>query len=188
MMDELESPEIETTGSRLVYENRWMRLREDTIRRRDGTESIYGVVEKPDFAVIVPLEEDGSLHMVEQYRYPVGGRFWEFPQGAWEGSPDADPLDVARGELREETGLTAAEMIHAGWLHEGYGYANHRFHVFLAKGLTQGEKALEPEEAGLISRRVSPAELTAMICEGLVTDSGTMAAIALLRVKGLLAL
>ena len=65
---------IETTSTRLVYENRWMRVREDMIRRRDGSSGIYGVVEKPDFVVIVPVEDDGRLHLVEQYRYPVKGR------------------------------------------------------------------------------------------------------------------
>ena len=54
-----------------------MRVREDTIRRRDGSTGIYGVVAKPDFVVIVPVEDDGRVHLVEQYRYPVKGRYWE---------------------------------------------------------------------------------------------------------------
>src|SRR5437660_3306264 len=102
--------EIDTISTRLAYENRWMRLREDQIRRGDGSSGIYCVVEKPDFALIVPKEDDGRLHLVEQFRYPVQGRYWEFPQGSWEQMPNADPLDVARGELREETGLVASKM------------------------------------------------------------------------------
>lgn len=62
---------IETTSTRLVYESRWMRVREDTIRRRDRSIGIYCVVEKPDFVVIAPVEDDGRLHLVEQYRYPA---------------------------------------------------------------------------------------------------------------------
>src|SRR5215831_20761418 len=119
-----ESVNIETTSTRLVYENRWMRVREDTIRRRDGSIGIYGVVEKPDFVVIVPLEDDGRVHLVEQYRYPVKGRYWELPQGSWEQAPRAEPLEMARGELREETGLEAARMIYAGHLFEACGYSN----------------------------------------------------------------
>jgi ADP-ribose pyrophosphatase len=87
-----------------------MRVREDTIRRRDGSNGIYGVVEKHDFVVIIPVENDGRLYLVEQFRYPVQGRYWEFPQGSWEQIEGADPLEMARGELREETGLDAAEM------------------------------------------------------------------------------
>ena len=67
-----------------------MRVREDMIRRRDGSTGIYGVVEKPDFVVIVPVEDDGRVHLVEQYRYPVKGRYWEFPQGSWEREPGVD--------------------------------------------------------------------------------------------------
>jgi ADP-ribose pyrophosphatase len=72
--------DIETLGTRTVYESRWMRVREDSIRRRDGSEGIYGIVEKPDFVVIVPLEADRRIHLVQQYRYAVGARYWEFPQ------------------------------------------------------------------------------------------------------------
>jgi ADP-ribose pyrophosphatase len=116
-----EAGAIETTGTRIVDENRWMRLREDTIRRRDGSSGIYSVVEKPDFVVVVPVEADGRLHLVEQFRYPVQGRYWEFPQGSWEQTPGADPLDIARGELREETGLEADELTYAGHLLEACG-------------------------------------------------------------------
>jgi ADP-ribose pyrophosphatase len=69
--------DIETLGTRVVYENRWTRVREDAIRRRVGWEGIYGVVEKPDFMVIVSVEEDGRIYLGQQYRYPVGGRYWE---------------------------------------------------------------------------------------------------------------
>jgi len=80
-----------------------MRVREDAIRRRDGSSGIYGVVEKPDFVVIVPVDDDGRLHLVEQFRYPVKGRYWELPQGSWEEVAGADPLGcgarrIARGD------------------------------------------------------------------------------------------
>ena len=63
--------DITTTGTRVVYENRWMRVREDAIRRRDGSAGIYGVVDKPDFVVIAPVEA-GVVHLVQQFRYPAG--------------------------------------------------------------------------------------------------------------------
>src|SRR5690606_40202583 len=71
---------MQTLGSREVYANSWMTVREDAIRRPDGSRGIYGVVDKPDFALIIPLDERGRLHLVEQYRYPLGLRRWEFPQ------------------------------------------------------------------------------------------------------------
>src|SRR5882762_8060976 len=111
--------DIVTTGTRIVYENRWMRVREDGIRLRDGSTGIYGVIEKSDF-VIVAAFEAGRLHLVEQFRYPVGGRYWELPQGASEQAPGADPLDVARAELREEAGIEAEHLTYAGSLFLAY--------------------------------------------------------------------
>jgi ADP-ribose pyrophosphatase len=177
--------DITTTGTSVVYENRWMRVREDTIRRRDGSDGLYGVVEKPDFVVIVPL--DGNrLHLVEQFRYPVGARYWELPQGSWEEAPDADPLELARGELQEETGLRAAKMIEVGHLFEAYGYSTQGYHIFLASDLSQAEADRPQEEQDIVSRVFSVAEVERMICEGVIKDSVTVAVFGLLRLKGLL--
>lgn len=177
-------PDIERVSSRLVYENRWMRVREDAIRRRDGSDGIYGYIEKDDFVVVVPVHEDGSVTMVEQYRYPVGARFWEFCQGMW-GGPGADPRLVAAHELAEETGLVAATLTEAGYLYEGYGTMRQGFRVFLATGLAQGAARPEIEEQDLISRRVPRAELDRMMRECEVKDSVSVAAWGLLLIKGL---
>jgi beta-phosphoglucomutase-like phosphatase (HAD superfamily)/8-oxo-dGTP pyrophosphatase MutT (NUDIX family) len=158
--------DIETLGTRIVYENRWMRVREDAIRRRDGSGGIYGVVEKPDFAVIVPVEDDGRIHLVQQYRYPVQARYWEFPQGAWEETPGADPAEVARGELQEETGLIATQMVHAGHLFEAYGYSNQGYHVYIASGLQDGFAGLDHEEQDLTTRMFPLHEVERMIRDG----------------------
>ncbi len=175
-------PDIETTGTRVVYENRWMRVREDTIRRRDGSHGIYGVVEKDDFVVVVPVWPDGSVQLVQQYRYPVGARHWEFCQGMW-GGPDADLREAAAHELAEETGLSAASLVDAGLLHMAYGTVRQAFRTFLATGLTQGEPRPESEEQDLITRRVPRAELDRMLREGEFVDSVSVAAWGLLLVK-----
>jgi ADP-ribose pyrophosphatase len=178
-------PEITTTSTRIVYRNRWMRVREDAIRRRDGTAGTYGVVEKPDFVTIAAIES-GMLHLVEQYRHPIQGRYWELPQGSWEHQPSADPLDVARGELREETGIEADEMIYAGHLFEACGYCTQGYHVFLAKGLRKGSPSLENEEQGLLTRAFPLPEVEAMITGGVIKDATTVAALGLLRLRRLL--
>ncbi|MGE0222679.1 MAG: NUDIX domain-containing protein [Acetobacteraceae bacterium] len=178
--------DIKMISTRVVYENRWMRVREDAIRRRDGSEGIYGVVEKPDFVVIAPLEADGRLHLVQQFRYPVGGRYWELPQGSWEGAPGSDPLAVARGELREETGLDAAEMLYAGHLFQGYGYATQGYHIFLARGLTCIEATREQEEQDLVTSPFATAEVERMISSGEIKDATTVATFGLLRLMGLI--
>jgi ADP-ribose pyrophosphatase len=178
-------PEITTLSTRLVYENRWMRVREDAIRRRDGSAGIYGVVEKPDFVVIAALEED-RVQLVEQYRYAVGARYWELPQGSWEMNPSIDPHELARRELQEETGLYAETLTYAGHLFQGYGYSSQGYHVFLATGLRQEPVQLEHEEQGLISRPFELTEVEYMIRYGTIKDATIVAALGLLRLKRLL--
>ncbi len=113
---------MEQVSSRVVYRNRWMTVREDEIRHPDGSPGIYGVVEKPDSALVLPRHRDG-FWLVEQFRYPAGRRAWEFPQGTWAGDAIGDQAALARHELAEETGLRAASMTHLGHLYEAYGYA-----------------------------------------------------------------
>jgi 8-oxo-dGTP pyrophosphatase MutT (NUDIX family) len=163
------------TDTRIVYENRWMRLHEDRTERADGTPGLYAWVEKPPAAVIVPLDGDG-VWLVEQYRHPIGKRFWEFPQGAWEDDPGAVPEDLARGELAEETGLRAGRLEHLGTLFFAYGMSDQAFDVWRATELVPGEQALEDTEHGLRAGRFAVDELEAMIAGGSVRDAATVAA------------
>ncbi|AOW20444.1 NUDIX domain-containing protein [Urechidicola croceus] len=177
--------EIKQLATKIVYQNKWMTVREDKIEFPSGQQSIYGVVEKPDFVVIVAIE-DGFVHLVEQYRYTVKQRLWEFPQGSWEAKEDIDPLDVAKGELQEETGLTAEEMIYAGSQYLAYGFSSQKYHVFLAKGLTKGTQNLDPEEEGLITSKFGIEEFEQMIINGTIKDATTLCAYSLLKLKRLI--
>ena len=76
---------IRQLSSRVVYRNPWMTVREDEIERDNGTRGIYGVVEKCDSAIVIPIEGD-DVYLVEQYRYPVGMKTLEFPREAWNGT------------------------------------------------------------------------------------------------------
>ena len=104
---------MRTVSSREVYRNRWMTVREDEVEMLDGTRGIYGVVDKTDFALVVPVDT-GGVWMVEQHRYPVGERCWEFPQGTWGEGRSGSPEQLARAELAEETGLRAVRLDHLG--------------------------------------------------------------------------
>ncbi|NUT99650.1 MAG: NUDIX hydrolase, partial [Saccharothrix sp.] len=134
---------METLGSREVYANPWMTVREDPIRRADGTTGIYGVVDKPDYALVIPLDGE-RLRLVEQYRYPLGMRRWEFPQGTAPERADTDPLALAERELREETGLRAGKLVELGLLDVAPGMSSQRGRVFLATELTEGFHEREP--------------------------------------------
>jgi 8-oxo-dGTP pyrophosphatase MutT (NUDIX family) len=163
------------TDTRIVYENRWMRLHEDRTERADGTPGLYAWVEKPPAAVIVPVEGD-HVWLVEQHRHPVGARFWEFPQGAWEDAPGAAPEELARGELAEETGLRAGRLEHLGRLFFAYGMSDQAFDVWRATELSEGDQALEETEAGLAVGRFATEEFEAMIASGAVRDAASVAA------------
>jgi ADP-ribose pyrophosphatase len=141
---------IKTLSSREVYRNPWLRLREDEIERSNGARGIYGVVEKDDCAIIIPIEGE-TVYLIEQFRYTIQQRALELPQGGWE-TADVDPEELARGELREETGLTAASMTFLGSMWIAYGFARQKQHVFLATGLTEAGTDPDPEEHDLVLR------------------------------------
>jgi ADP-ribose pyrophosphatase len=128
----------------------------------------------------------GNWHRVEQYRYPVKGRYWELPQGVWEQSPNTDLLEVARGELQEETGLIAAQMVRVGHLFEAYSSSNQGYYIFVATKLRPAEHAAAQEEQDLITMRFALAQVERMICDGEIKDATTVAAPGPLRLKGLL--
>jgi 8-oxo-dGTP pyrophosphatase MutT (NUDIX family) len=173
---------LRVTASRTVYENRWMRLREDETVLPDGSAGVYAVVEKAPAAVIVPRDGE-HLWLVNQYRHPVGERFWELPQGAWDDRPGAPAEEIARGELAEETGLRAGTMERLGRLFFAYGLSDQRFDVWLATDLTEGEQALEDTEQGLVVGRFSLSEVDAMLLDGRIGDAASVAAIGLMRLR-----
>ncbi len=174
---------IKTISSREVYRNPWTSVREDVIERENGQRGIYGVVDKDPASIIIPLDvtaEGEFVYLIEQFRYTVGARHWELPQGGWE-TAEVVPEEMARGELKEETGLTAERMTHLSTLQIAYGVMNQRHHVFLAEGLTMGEPDPDVEESDLIVRRVGVAEFEEMIVDGTIVDNCSVAAWGLYR-------
>jgi 8-oxo-dGTP pyrophosphatase MutT (NUDIX family) len=165
---------ITTLASREVYRNHWMRVREDEILRSDGNKGIYGVVEKHDAAIILPIDQ-GRVWLVEQFRYTIGKLALELPQGGWEMEVD-HPEELARGELKEETGLEAAEMTCLGELWIAYGFTRQRQHVFLATGLKHAENKLDAEEHDLVVRSFAVEEFEEMMRNGVIRDGCTLAA------------
>lgn len=170
---------IRQLSSRLVYENPWLSLREDRIERPDGSQGIYSVVDRPDYVVVIPAE-DGGFHMVDQYRYPIGGRYWEFPQGCFPDRRPVDPVELAHRELSEETGLRAGSLLDLGHLFGWHGASGQAFTAFLATDLTQGQAHREIEEQDMRHEWFTRAEFERMIRDGRVKDNSTLAAYALL--------
>ncbi|CAM3087224.1 ADP-ribose pyrophosphatase [Mycobacterium intermedium] len=176
-------PFIEPVASREIYRNPWMVLREDDIRRPDGSSGIYAVVDKPTYALVIPY--DGRrFRLVEQFRYPVGARRWEFPQGTAPGLAELEPAELARRELREETGLLAASMEALGQVDIAPGMTSQRGWVFLATGISEGEAAREHEEQDMRSEWFARDEVERMIRAGVIVDSQSIAAYGLFLLRG----
>ncbi|MCD2189258.1 NUDIX domain-containing protein [Actinomycetospora soli] len=174
---------METTGSREIYANPWMTIREDTFLRPDGGHGIYGVVDKPHYALVIALEGDRMM-LVEQFRYPIGLRRWEFPQGTAPDRATMDPAELAARELREETGLTARSWHPLGLLDVAPGLSSQRGRAFLATDLVPGEPDREDTEADMRAAWFSRHEFEDMVRAGEITDAQSIAAYALLLLSG----
>ncbi len=174
-------------SSRQVYANPWMTVREDAVRRADGSDGIFGVVDKPTAAIVVPLDGgpvDGRLHLVEQFRYPVGSRRWEFPMGTAPDRAELDPAELAVRELAEETGLVAGRMELLGHVDVAPGMCSQRSHVFLATELTAGATSREHTEQDMRTGWFPVAEFEAMVRRSEIVDAQSLAAYLMLRLRG----
>ncbi|WP_353809313.1 NUDIX domain-containing protein [Agromyces sp. SYSU T00194] len=170
-------PQWRTLASRVAYENRWIRVREDQVEGPHGR-GVYGVVEMRHPAVfVVALDEAERVCLVSLARYPTGKQSWEVPAG---GSDGEDPLVAAQRELAEETGLAAAEWTRLGGMDALNGIADAPEHVFLARGLAPAAdaRASQQEEGIADVRWVGFGEALAMIASGAIDDGESIAALA----------
>ncbi len=162
-------------SSRIVWENDWMSLNEDDVINPGGGRNRYGWVHFKNLAVaILPLDDDGNTWLVGQQRYTLNDYSWELPMG---GAPfDEDPLDAARRELREETGLVAADWSELMRLHTSNSITDESAVVYVAKDLSQGETEFEEME-DLEVRKLPLAEAVDMARNGAITDAISVAAL-----------
>lgn len=159
----------------LKYENPWISVSEHKVLNPSGKPGIYGVVSFKNLAIgILPLDQDYNTWLVGQWRYPLNEYSWEIPEGG--GPLGIDPLESARRELKEETGLIAGKYTVLGHIHTSNSVCNESGILYLAQDLTQTEA--EPEEnEDLQIRKLPFSEAHQMVMDGRITDSLSMAAI-----------
>lgn len=171
-----------TLESRQIYENNWIKLTEHQVINPAGGPGIYGEVHFNNYAIgILPLDEDMNTWLVGQYRFPLKAYSWEIPEGG--GTLDLSPLEGAKRELLEETGLMATDWKEIQRMHLSNSVSDELAVIFIARGLTMGQS--QPEETEqLVLRKVHFDEAYDMVINGTITDSMSVAA--LLKTKILL--
>ncbi|MFC5314124.1 NUDIX domain-containing protein [Azospirillum rugosum] len=162
-----------------IYENPWMKVVEHDVLTPKGSPGIYGVMHAQHLATgIVPIDDQGCVTLVGQYRFPLKQYSWEIPEGG--GKKGVDPLLSAQRELVEETGQTARHWLPILTLHLSNSITDETAYCFLAWGLEQGAPCPDDTEV-LQLRRVPFGEAYAMAKNGGITDA--IAVASLLRVR-----
>lgn len=167
------------TSQQNIYDNNWINLTEYQVINPSGNPGIYGKVHFKNRAIgIVPIDAEGNTYLVGQYRFVLNEYSWELPEGG--GPLNEDPIDAAKRELLEETGLKANNWTEIQRMHLSNSVSDELCIIYLATGLEQFEA--EPEDTEQLQTRKLPFDdVYRMVCDGRITDSVTVAAV--LRVK-----
>ncbi len=170
-----------TIGSEKIFDGRVIRVRRDTVELPNKHTSTREVVEHPGGVAIVPIDNDGNVHMVRQYRYPLGRLCLELPAGKLEYGEDHKECGLR--ELGEETGMEAGKFEYLGVFCPSPGFCQELIHIYLATDLKQGKIHLDEDEF-LEVEKYPLNDLIKMIHEGKIQDGKTV--IGLLLAKDVL--
>jgi len=175
----------QTLSSEEKYDNRWINVTEYQVINPAGGKGIYGKVHFKNKAIgIVALDENDNTWLVGQWRYTLNEWSWEIPEGG--GPLTDDPLNSAKRELKEETGLVADRWTLIQRAHLSNSVSDEECLLYLAEGLTQQESELEDTEADLKVRKLPFTDVLQMVLSGEITDSLTVIGILkVARIKGI---
>lgn len=174
---------FKVTGSKQIYKNNWISVREDSVIRPGGERGIFGVVEASHGSTILALTSDNQVYLVKEYHYAQGKKNLELPSGG--GDAGETPLSAAKRELHEETGISAKKWTELGFIEPLTVFLNSPNYLFLAENLEVGEP--HNEEKDLIEVVKLPfKKVLDMVMKGEITHSATVAAtLKVARIKGL---
>lgn len=173
-----------TLSSETVYENAWIEINHREVTTPGGSNGIYGLVKFKNQAIgVVPIDEEGNIYLVGQFRYAIDEYTWEIPEGG--GALGVDGLDAAKRELKEETGLTAKKWTKLARIHTSNSATNEEGFLYIAEELVQEEA--EPEETEELQvKKVPLKDAVEMVMRSEITDSLSVCAILMAaRLKGI---
>ncbi len=181
--EEIKNPWTTLSGE-VKYDNKWIKVTEYQVINPGGGKGIYGKVHFKNIAIgVIPMDKEKNTWLVGQFRYALNEYSWEIPEG---GAPvGEDPIEAAKRELKEETGMTANKLTLLTKLHTSNSVTDEVGYVFLAEDLEDGENNLEETEADLKVRKLPLAEAVDMVLRGEITDSMSMIGLLTLGVKQL---
>lgn len=167
------------TSQKEIYDNPWINITEYQVINPSGNPGIYGKVHYKNLAIgVIPLDDDMNTYLVGQYRFVLDEYSWEIPEGG--GALDTGPLESAKRELLEETGLKAREWIEIQRMHLSNSVNDELSIIYLAKGLEQFDA--EPEDTEqLMVHKLPFEEVYRMVCDGKIADAMTIAAVLKVR-------
>lgn len=164
-----------TLESKIKYDNNWIRLTEHQVINPSGGKGIYGEVHFKNYAIgILPLDENYNTWLVGQYRYPLKAYSWEIPEGG--GPLGEEPIESARRELLEETGMSAKNWKEIQRMHLSNSVSDELSIIYIATGLIQGI-AMPEETEQLVVKKMPFEDVYQMVQKGEITDSMSVAAI-----------
>ncbi len=174
-----------TLSSEVKYDNPWINVTEFQVINPGGGRGIYGKIRFKNKAIgVIPIDDEMNTWLVGQFRYTLNEWSWEIPEGG--GSLNQEPLEAAKRELKEETGLTARHWREIVRLHTSNSVTDEEAFIFLAEGLTEGENHLEETEADMKVWKLPFTEALQMVIEGKITDALSVVGILMTaRMKGL---
>lgn len=174
-----------TLSGELKYDNPWINVTEYQVLNPAGSKGIYGKVHFKNKAIgVIPVDDHGNTWLVGQFRYTINAFSWEIPEGG--GPSGDDPLDSAKRELREETGLTAAKWTLISRLHTSNSVTDEEGFLFLAEDLQHGDAELEETEADLQAKKIPLKDAIDLVLRGEITDSMSIIGLLIVgRLKGL---
>lgn len=169
-----------TLSSEEKYDNPWINVKEHKVINPGGGNGIYGTVHFKNLAIgVIPIFENKETILIGQYRYPLNAYSWEIPEGG--GKLDVDPLESAKRELLEETGLRAKRWDKLLEMHLSNSVSDEFAIIYIARDLTQG--VAEPEETEELKIKKMPLmDVIEMVMKGEITDSMSVAALLKLKI------